>query len=144
MGTLRNLAAVALRRVVSVVGAGMSQHARVPRVALLVGLIFAIHPRAYGQIHYVQSANSVSSTSATAMSASFYEQHHCRQRNRRSRNGVGPAISSVVDTQEQYCMRWQWPSGTGNAICYATNIKMGRTRHGKFRVQQLIRSDLHS
>ena len=74
-------------------------------------------------INYVQSANGGSSTSVSGVSASFSSNTTAGDTIIVTVSTVGPAISSVVDTQGNVYA--QAVTVTGSAIWYATNIKTG-------------------
>ena len=93
------------------------------KVILIVGLILLVQPRLFAQISYLQSASSVSFTSATGVSVSFTSNTTLGNTIVVAASTAGPAISSVADTQGNTYVQ-AVASGT-NAIWYATSIKGG-------------------
>jgi hypothetical protein len=101
VATLQILSVVALSRLAAFLGtlAPMSKQIRVRRIAILFGLIIAIHAQAFGQIHYVQCASSVSSQTASAVSASFASGTTAANAIIVGVAAGGPAITAVADSR---------------------------------------------
>ncbi len=93
------------------------------KVILIVGLILLVQPRLFAQISYLQSASSVSFTSATGVSVSFTSNTTLGNTIVVAASTAGPAISSVADTQGNTYV--QAVASGSNAIWYATSIKGG-------------------
>jgi PKD repeat protein len=88
-----------------------------------VGILATFKGASSSGIHYVQSASSVSVTSATGVSASFTSNTTAGDAIVVAASTAGPAISSVADTQGNTYAKAT--SSGADAIWYATSIKGG-------------------
>src|SRR4030095_10032251 len=98
-----------------------------PRAAVVAGLVCLVYPlQLFSQIRYVQSANNVSFSTGTSVSASFATNTTAGDTvivSASTEGPPGPAIPSMVDTQGNIYA--QAVALNGAAIWYAKSIVGG-------------------
>ena len=93
------------------------------RLSVIVGLLLFCEPRLFAQIRYIQSANNVSSSNASQLSASFTSNTTAGNTIVVAASTIGPAFSSISDTQGNTYV--QAVANGPDGIWYATNVKAG-------------------
>jgi lysophospholipase L1-like esterase/PKD repeat protein len=92
-------------------------------MGVVAGLLLMAQPGLFAQIHYVQSASNVSTSSASGVSASFTSNTTAGNTIVVAASAAGPAINSVSDSQGNTYV--QAVVNGSNAIFYAMNVKTG-------------------